>query len=148
MSFSKMNKNQKKDCYNVFNHAIKDLIDDIIIAFPNCSEFKAIKIAYKIFKKINRVYPQKQFDEVIAKTCSAYITNRDDTGIKSYIIQYNSTLDSSDIASGIIKKAQLALIDKWDKLDADQKNIIWNHLEHILRINDICNKHANGTILK
>lgn len=138
----KMNR-QKKDCFNIFNHALKDLIDDIIIVFPDYTEFKAIRIAYKIFKKINRTYPQEQFNETVAIHCKTYIINKDDHAMKIFIKNYNESLESNDIATAIIKKAQILILNVWEKLNNEQKDTIWKHLENLLKINEVCLKYKS-----
>ena len=131
---------KNKDCFKIFNHALKEFLNDIIIAFPDATELKAIKLVYKIFKEINRNYPQKQFNQLIVVPYEQALKNRDEDYIMADVKKSLDETTGTDMVTSILKKAQMSILERWKQLSADQKSTLWDHMDVLVRLNNVCNR--------
>lgn len=128
---------KKKDCIKLFNNALKDLIFDLITVYPDDSTLKTMNIVYKMMKKINRNLPQKKFNEYFASKYDKVLQEKNDNIVESLRIDMLKNTDT-DVISNMIRQIQENLFNKWYSMSDQHKEIMWEHVGILLRINKIC----------
>lgn len=133
-----MDKNKKNDCIQVFNTAVKDLINDFITVYPDDTGLKAMRVVYKMLKKINRKLPQESFHQYIVSKYETEIINRNDEYIIKSLKVDISENKNSDVTSNMIRQIQENIFTKWVLMSTEQQNTIWQHMDVLLKINRAC----------
>ena len=122
--------------YKVFNLALKKLIKELIVTFPENKEFKIFLVIYKLLKTINKETPQKYFKEFILSNYRENLLNEDDSFLNQEIINP----DKVPISVLLLLKELQEFNDNWSKIDQNNKKIIWSHIKIIIEVSDMCDK--------
>lgn len=127
--------NNKNVYYELFNEKLDEFFKDLIVSFPDITEFKRFKSGLNLLRNVDPKSPQTIFnnyvitkfkDSILSKDDSFFLDN-DDFGIvstrKDYWIEFIE---------------QLKLL--WKTIDHDNKDVIWKYL-HVLYV--LSNKCEN-----
>lgn len=133
-----MDKNKKKDCIKLFNTAVKDLINDFITVYPDDNGLKAMRVVYKMLKKVNRKLPQESFHQYIVTKYEPYIEQRNDQYVIKCLKIDLEENTSSDVITNMMRQIQDNIFTKWDLMSPEQKETIWQHMDVLLKINRVC----------
>lgn len=114
--------------YELFNEKLNEFFKDLIVSFPDITEFKRFKSGLTLLKNIDIKSPQAIFNNYVVTKFKESILSKDDSFF----------LDNDDF--GIVSSRkdywiefieQLKLL--WKTIDNDNKDIIWKYL-HILYV--------------
>jgi hypothetical protein len=119
--------------YELFNEKLDELFKDLIISFPDITEFKRFKSGLTLLRNVDPKSPQAifnnyvitKFKEAILSKDDSFFLDNDDFGIvsarKDYWIEFIN---------------QLKLL--WKTIDNDNKDVIWKYLHVLYVLSDKC----------
>jgi hypothetical protein len=123
--------------YNIFNTKIIEFLNDLIILFPNDSDFKMYKTAINLVKLADNKKPLQYYKKFVTDEYKEHINNRNDKFFLEHdyseIIndnELNSEVGASDISSKIVNR----LKGYWSSLTDDNKVIVWDYFTLFLKI--------------
>ena len=125
--------------YNIFNTRIIEFLNDLIILFPNDSDFKMYKTAINLVKLADNKKPLQYYKKFVTDEYKEHINNRNDKFFLEHdyseIIndnELNSEVGDSDISSKIVNR----LKGYWSSLSDDNKVIVWDYFTLFLKISE------------
>lgn len=125
--------------YNIFNTKIIEFLNDLIILFPNDSDFKMYKTAINLVKLADNKKPLQYYKKFVTDEYKEHINNRNDKFFLEHdyseIIndnELNSEVGDSDISSKIVNR----LKGYWSSLSDDNKVIVWDYFTLFLKISE------------
>lgn len=122
--------------YKIFNLALKKLIKELIVTFPDNKEFKIFLVIYKLLKTINKETPHKYFKEFILSKYRDYLLNEDDSFLHQEIVNP----DKVPISVLLVLNELQEFNNNWEKIDQENKKIIWSHVRMLIELSDLCDK--------
>lgn len=125
--------------YNIFNTKIIEFLNDLIVLFPNDSDFKMYKTAINLVKLADNKKPLQYYKKFVTDEYKEHINNRNDKFFLEHdyseIIndnELNSEVGASDISSKIVNR----LKGYWSSLTDDNKVIVWDYFTLFLKISE------------
>ena len=125
--------------YNIFNTKIIEFLNDLIVLFPNDSDFKMYKTAINLVKLADNKKPLQYYKKFVTDEYKEHINNRNDNFFLEHdyseIIndsELNSEVGASDISSKIVNR----LKGYWSSLSDDNKVIVWDYFTLFLKISE------------
>jgi hypothetical protein len=125
--------------YNIFNTKIIEFLNDLIVLFPNDSDFKMYKTAINLVKLADNKKPLQYYKRFVTDEYKEHINNRNDKFFLEHdyseIIndnELNSEVGASDISSKIVNR----LKGYWSSLTDDNKVIVWDYFTLFLKISE------------
>jgi hypothetical protein len=125
--------------YNIFNTKIIEFLNDLIVLFPNDSDFKMYKTAINLVKLADNKKPLQYYKRFVTDEYKEHINNRNDKFFLEHdyseIIndnELNSEVGASDISSKIVNR----LKGYWSSLSDDNKVIVWDYFTLFLKISE------------
>ena len=125
--------------YNIFNTKIIEFLNDLIVLFPNDSDFKMYKTAINLVKLADNKKPLQYYKKFVTDEYKEHINNRNDKFFLEHdyseIIndnELNSEVGASDISSKIVNR----LKGYWSSLSDDNKVIVWDYFTLFLKISE------------
>lgn len=115
-----------------FNKALKCMIRDLISTYPEYSEFNVCLLMYKIVKTFNKKLPSRFFKQTFSDMYRDQILQRDDSFFSLELFE-NSDLPIN--VKVMLNKLQ-NLQNIWSNMDDDNKVILWDHLNVLLKLSD------------
>jgi hypothetical protein len=122
--------------YKKFNSSLKFFIRQLVESFPNNKEFKVALLIYKMSKSISKKTPQKYFKDMLLIKYRSFLELEDDSFLKDDI------LDKSKLPLGIqlLCNELTDFYSTWEKIDAENKKIIWQHVKILIATCDKCDE--------
>ena len=96
--------------YKEFNRAVKSLIKDIMVAFPEAEMLKLVSCYFAILKRVNKKKPQAYFMKIIETPHGAHILNKN---IDYFMSDQFQSPDWKSLVTFI--KTRLQTLDKSNK---------------------------------
>jgi hypothetical protein len=121
--------------YELFNEKLDEFFKDLIVSFPDITEFKRFKSGLNLLRNVDPKSAQTIFNNYVITKFKDAILSKDDSFF----------LDNNDFGIVSTRKdywiefiEQLKLL--WKTIDNDNKDIIWKYL-HVLYV--LSNKCEN-----
>jgi hypothetical protein len=118
------------DYVSKFNDTLIELVDDLIVVFPNDGEFRMYKMAIKGAMIADKTIVHKVFHEQVCNVYGDKILARDEAFFMNS--DYDNMKQEFSQADSLIKK----LKDCWNSLTEDQRAVIWKYLRILLLLDN------------
>jgi len=119
--------------YELFNEKLDEFFKDLIVSFPDITEFKRFKSGLNLLRNVDPKSPQTIFNNFVATKFKNAILSKDDSFF----------LDNNDFGIVSTRKdywiefiEQLKIL--WKTIDIDNKDIIWKYLHVLYVLSDKC----------
>jgi len=118
--------------YELFNEKLEEFFKELIVAFPDISEFRKFKSGLTLLKNVNSKTPQIIFNEYVATKFKDALLAKDETFF----------LDNDDYGITVKKDywnefiVQLKLL--WTNINQNNKDVIWKYLNLLYILNEKC----------
>ncbi len=124
----------KQRFFQIFNNKMNEFIKDLINVFPDDKDFKLFKNSFDIVKITNEEQPCKIFYNA-TKKFNKQILEKDEKFFldKDYTDIIDNDIDI-DITTTLINK----LKGYWEKLLDNDKKIVWDYLNILIKLSDKC----------
>lgn len=125
--------------YTIFNTKIVELLNDLIILFPDDSNFKMYKTAINLAKLADEKKPLQYYNKFVTEEYKQHIRTKND---KFFLDNdYKEILGSSELSSEInMSNFSSQIVDRlkgyWSKISDENKEIVWNYFNIFLKISE------------
>ena len=128
--------------YELFNNKLTNFINDLIIVFPNDTDFKLFKNTINLVKLANKKLLLEYFKIGVNDEFKSNIINKNE---KFFLDNnYSSVLDNEQIGHTINKNnVNEKLINKlkeyWTQLNEENIEIVWSYFNILLQLSEKIN---------
>ena len=109
------------DYRSQFNDTLIELVNDLIVVFPNDTDFRMYKLAIQGVMITDNTVIHKVFREQVCRVYGEKILARDEAFFLNN--NYEEMKQEFSDADGLIKK----LKECWTRLTEDQRNVVWKY---------------------
>lgn len=116
-----------------FNLTINNLIDDILLVFPDYQHLKSFKEKYNLLIKYNPKKPLTYFKDTVYNYKDKIINKEEDYFIKK---EYNTDLEKIGDNEWYLDQV-LNIKELWVKLSNENKETIWTYFNILIKLTDL-----------
>lgn len=116
-----------------FNLTINNLIDDILLVFPDYQHLKSFKEKYNLLIKYNPKKPLIYFKDTVYNYKDQIINKEEDYFIKK---EYNTDLENIGDNEWYLDQV-LNIKELWVKLSDENKETIWTYFNILIKLTDL-----------
>ena len=116
-----------------FNLTINNLIDDILLVFPDYQHLKSFKEKYNLLIKYNPKKPLAYFKDTVYNYKDKIINKEEDYFIKK---EYNTDLEKIGDNEWYLDQV-LNIKELWVKLSNENKETIWTYFNILIKLTDL-----------
>ncbi len=116
-----------------FNLTINNLIDDILLVFPDYQHLKSFKEKYNLLIKYNPKKPLGYFKDTVYNYKDKIINKEEDYFIKK---EYNTDLENIGDNEWYLDQV-LNIKELWVKLSDENKETIWTYFNILIKLTDL-----------
>ena len=112
----------------LFNKKVTEFMADLILAYPEIEQFKALKGAFTLLKNVSEDTPVKMFKTNVLSKYKKQIDERDE---QFFLAREDYDEDISQVTSHVeYWKDFIQFLKKlWLTMNDENKEAIWNHLK-------------------
>jgi hypothetical protein len=134
--------NDNNRYYEIFNNKITNFINDLIIVFPNDTDFKLFKNTINLVKLANKKLLLEYFKIGVNDEFKNNIINKNEQFFLDN--NYSTVLDNTQIEHAINKEnVNERLIEKlkeyWTQLNEENREIVWDYFNILLQLSEKIN---------
>jgi hypothetical protein len=131
-----MAKVNKSMFINLFNEKAEEFCKDLVVAFPEVSEFKQLKTGLTLLKTLDEKKPIELFNVYINDDFKTYIMQKDEAFFLKDMDKHIPTSTPIDVSEW---HRVISLIRSlWSTLHDDNKETIWKYFQVLIALNDKC----------
>lgn len=125
--------------FRLFNKHADEFCKDLVVTFPEVSEFKQLKSALLLVKNLDERKPQEVFAKFLTQDIRDNILRKDETFFMTevhnhkHIIKHVEEVDASQWDAIVDMLREL-----WGTLDESNKDVIWKYFHVLVAISDKC----------
>lgn len=116
-----------------FNLTINNLIDDILLVFPDYQHLRNFKEKYNLLIKYNPKKPLIYFKDTVYNYKDQIINKEEDYFIKK---EYNTDLEKIGDNEWYLDQV-LNIKELWVKLSDENKETIWTYFNILIKLTDL-----------
>lgn len=116
------------DVYELFNRKLVEFVDDLIVTFPQFSDFAGYRALLVGTVALDKTSPQQIFNQTVAIPYEKYILE------KNEIFLLNETY-STTTKQGLVDQIKQV----WRTMDSGNKEVIWKYMQVLVALNRKCN---------
>ena len=121
----------KKQCLNIFNQKLKELVNDLIVVFPNDTDLYSFKTSLNMIGLVNERQMIDLFVRFVHNTYKAQILSRDE----SFFLTHTYSEEISHAGDDNVTNQLIAKIKSyWAEMSAENKNVVWKYFEVLIRL--------------
>jgi uncharacterized protein YbbC (DUF1343 family) len=130
----------KLSFYRLFNKNAEDFCRDLVMTFPEVSEFKQLKTALMLVKNIDERKPRYFFEKFLTDEIRSRILSKDETFFLTEVHNHKHIVQDVE---GVDESQWDTIVDMlrglWQGLQEDNKEAIWKYFQVLTALSDKCN---------
>lgn len=116
------------DVYELFNRKLVEFVDDLIVTFPQFSDFVGYRVLLVGSIALDKGSPQRIFNQTVAIPYERYILEKNEVFLLNE--RYSTTTKQ-----GLVDQIKQV----WCTMDAGNKDVIWKYMQVLVALNRKCN---------
>ena len=119
--------------HEIFNCKAEEFFKDLVITFPEITEFKTFKAGFTLLRNFDPKCPREYFRKFVTEKYKDAVMSRDET---FFLQEQNFGImeEKKDYWVNCIKQ----LKNIWTTMDSHNKDIIWKYFQIMLILSDKC----------
>jgi hypothetical protein len=125
--------------YKIFNTKIIEFLNDLIIIFPDDTDFKMYKNAISLVKLASEKKPLELYKNFVTDEYKEHINNKNE--IFFLVHNYNEILNSEKLHKEVDTNFNNKIVNKlkgyWEQLSEDNRDIVWKYFTMFIKISEM-----------
>ena len=128
-----MDSSSQQPYYDIFNDKADEFFRDLVVTFPQITDFKTFKMGFTLLRNYDPKCPNKYFRQFVITKFRTAILSKDET---FFLEEQSFGIEDDQKDYWVDCIQQLKYI--WKTLDDHNKDIIWKYFQVMIILSDKC----------